>query len=611
MTEMVLVKGERSKLLWANRTFRDYYGLSNEELAALIDAEHSDPDDTLQYVRDDHQVWTTGEMLEVTEPVTRADGVVGYFDTVKTAIVEGGEVTRTVGVSRLTHEDSGAAETRAERKLRAETLRNVVDMIPVPVALLDAKMRIVANSNAFASICPLPTMKDAFYADALGTLFPFEAQIEEVIETGQPYSEDDVEATLNGELRFFDLRIGPWRLPADQTGGAVLVLTDVTELRRRTRELAEANRVLESQAKSLQQAQTELRARHHELESILDVLSVGVVVANHDGELTLWNQEASNVLGVGASEPSHWSEQVGFFDEHGERLSSDALPLTRAMKGERVRDATMLVRSPSLSNDRWLTVSATPLTDLPRHAAAVVFTDISERVSVQQELEEFAYVASHDLQEPLRMVKSYVELLNDEYGSSLDGEAREYMKFVVDGARRMQQLVRDLLDLSRTRRRELTIEPVDLTSVVERSIGDLALLKEESSATIDREPLPTVKGDPSQLHQLLLNLIGNALKFRDPARPLRVSIRAADLDNSWRIEVEDNGIGMNPKYAPKAFRMFQRLHGVGEYPGTGIGLAVCKRIVERHGGQLGVDSELGIGSTFWFTLLKEQRNGAV
>jgi PAS domain S-box-containing protein len=223
------------------------------------------------------------------------------------------------------------------------------------------------------------------------------------------------------------------------------------------------------------------------------------------------------------------------------------------------------------------------------------------------ELEQFAYVASHDLQEPLRMVASYTQLLAERYRGRLDSDADEFIGYAVDGAVRMQALINDLLTYSRA---GATAEPhgeVDCDLVLTRTLENLRGAIQESAAKIETSALPTVWGDAMQLGQVFQNLIGNAIKFRGPEPPM-VRVSATDAGDAWLFRIRDNGIGIDPKYSDRIFALFQRLHSRDEFPGTGIGLALCKKIVEQHGGELGFESTPGNGSTFYFTIPKPGYN---
>jgi len=219
------------------------------------------------------------------------------------------------------------------------------------------------------------------------------------------------------------------------------------------------------------------------------------------------------------------------------------------------------------------------------------------------ELEEFAYVASHDLQEPLRMVASFTQLLARRYRGKLDKDADEFIAYAVDGANRMQQLLNDLLAYSRVGTRGRPLVPVDCNSVLAKARANLFMSLEESGAKLSSDPLPMVRGDEVQLVQLFQNLIANALKFRG-ANPPEIQIATQETDDSWIFAVRDNGIGIAPAHQQRIFLIFQRLHPRSEYAGTGIGLAICKKIVERHGGRIWVESEPGHGATFYFSLPK-------
>ncbi|MGV9411555.1 sensor histidine kinase [Nocardia sp. NPDC003693] len=230
------------------------------------------------------------------------------------------------------------------------------------------------------------------------------------------------------------------------------------------------------------------------------------------------------------------------------------------------------------------------------------------------ELEQFAYVASHDLQEPLRKVASFCQLLEKRYGDQLDDRAKQYIEFAVDGAKRMQVLINDLLTFSRVGRVNDHTVAVGLDLTVDKALANLGALVEDSGAVVERpERLPEVNGDPTLLIMLWQNLIGNAIKFQRPGEPPRVRIECEaepGEETGWRFSISDNGIGIAPEFADKVFVIFQRLHSRDEYSGTGIGLALSKKIVEFHGGRIWIDTAYTGGTRFCFTLVESAQRSA-
>lgn len=266
-----------------------------------------------------------------------------------------------------------------------------------------------------------------------------------------------------------------------------------------------------------------------------------------------------------------------------------------------------------IRDGRHLTNTITPVPNPDGAPLLAVFSrDITEevedkaRIEAQvatirrsnEELEQFAYVASHDLREPLRQISSYIGLLERRYLDRLDDEAREFMGFVRNGAQRMDSLILDLLAFSRVTRVAIEMKPVPLTEPLATALGVLDLVGGEATVEVDVDESLVVHGDSGQLARLFQNLIGNALKYRAPDRPARVLVRAQAVANMAEVAVTDNGIGIDPQYFDRIFRIFQRLHGATKYDGTGIGLAIVKRVAENHGGMIDVASTPGQGSTF-------------
>jgi len=258
-----------------------------------------------------------------------------------------------------------------------------------------------------------------------------------------------------------------------------------------------------------------------------------------------------------------------------------------------------------------MAVAKTAFADTQGRISGVVavLTDISDLKRAaedlrrsNQELEQFAYVASHDLQEPLRMVSSYLGLLKRRYGDRLGQDADEFMDYAINGAHRMQALIQDLLQFSRIDTRGAPLTRVASGECLRLAVENLRVALEEADACLDLGPMPEVQADSAQLTSLFQNLIGNAVKYRAPDRAPVVRVGASRRGDHWEFYVSDNGIGIDPKFADKVFMIFQRLQTRDRYEGTGIGLALAKKIIERHGGRIWLEGAEGLGTTFRFTL---------
>jgi light-regulated signal transduction histidine kinase (bacteriophytochrome) len=264
---------------------------------------------------------------------------------------------------------------------------------------------------------------------------------------------------------------------------------------------------------------------------------------------------------------------------------------------------TILETAPIYDNDGKYIGAMAMIADITerKRAEDALASKAADLERSNSELEQFAYVASHDLQEPLRMVASYTQLLARRYRGRLDADADDFIGYAVDGATRMQSLINDLLEYSRVGTRGNPFQPTDVEDVLVQALANLKLTIQDSGATVTHDPLPTVHGDRPQLITLFQNLISNAVKFHGDAAPI-VHISCVQKEKRWVFSVQDNGIGISPEYHEQIFVIFQRLHTRDLYPGTGIGLPICKKIVARHHGRIWVESQPGAGSTFYFTM---------
>ena len=357
------------------------------------------------------------------------------------------------------------------------------------------------------------------------------------------------------------------------------------------------------------------------LQATIDNMADGVRVFDKNLRLTMWNRQVFELFGFPADFAKIGTPYSTFLDYTIQRgdYGSDPDRETLDAKLARAKNPTARDIEQELPNGRIVEKRRNPM---PGGGFVSTYVDVTEHRRAEQamakqakelalaseelkrsndELQQFAYVASHDLQEPLRMVGSYCQLLQRRYQGKLGADADEFIGFAVEGAKRMQRLINDLLLYSRVGTKGKPFAAMPMQQVLAGALANLAVAVEEAQAEITHDPLPTVWGDDVQLTQLMQNLLGNALKFRDEL-PVRVHIGIERDGALWRIRVQDNGIGIQPQYADRIFMIFQRLHTRQEYPGTGIGLSICKKIVERHGGRIWVEPAPTKGSMFVFTL---------
>ena len=349
---------------------------------------------------------------------------------------------------------------------------------------------------------------------------------------------------------------------------------------------------------------------------LLEAVPDAVVIVDHQGTIRTVNRQAEQLFGHPRGDllgrPVEWLLPDRFRDTHEHHREVYAEhPRTRAMgsglelfgrRGDGSEFPVEVSLSPMTLDETPLVISTIRDVTERKRAEQQLRSTAADLTRSNAELEQFAYVASHDLQEPLRMVASYTQLLARRYRGKLDADADEFIGFAVEGALRMQALINDLLDYSRAGTRPLRLESVDTNTMVDQVVHDLGSASRMAGATITHDDLPQVIADPTQLRQVFQNLIANGLKFHKPQQAPTVHVSGAREGGMVRFTVQDNGIGIDAQYVERIFTLFQRLHTREEYPGTGIGLAICKRIVERHGGQISVESAPDAGARFSFTL---------
>jgi len=377
----------------------------------------------------------------------------------------------------------------------------------------------------------------------------------------------------------------------------------------------------------------ELEETKGRLEAIIGQMPVGIIVTEAgSGKVLFANEETQNIYGLGFS-----LTDIKGFDEYnrlgrhhldGELYQTDEYPFVRSLNGEVVRnELSEIVRTDGSKG--YISSSSAPVYDFRGAIVASVglSIDVTMQVRVQRErdrllaeleehsrklqrsnaeLQQFAYVASHDLQEPLRMVTAYLSLIEKRYGNRLDGNAREYMDYAIEGGLRAKDLVRDLLEISRIESQAKPMTVTDMNGVMDTVSSNLSVQIAEEHATVSHDQMPNVIADEAQMTILLQNLISNGIKFHGDGNP-RVHVSCENKNDRWLFAVEDNGIGIDPQFKDKIFVIFQRLHSRDEYEGTGIGLAIAKKIVERHGGRIWFESLAGEGTTFFFTIPKGGR----
>ena len=348
---------------------------------------------------------------------------------------------------------------------------------------------------------------------------------------------------------------------------------------------------------------------------LLEAAPDAMVVVDQAGEIVLLNVQAEKQFGYRRDELVGQRVTNIIPEGFAERLAADALRSAEDARSQEIGAGIELsalrkdggefpieiMLSPLEGSGEILVTAAIRDISARKDAEAQLLSKVAELKRSNEELEQFAYIASHDLQEPLRMVASYTQLLARRYKGKLDADADAFIDFAVDGAKRMQRLIQDLLAFSRVGTKGKLLIDTSSETALGEALVNLRGAIEDGDAVVTHDSLPDVVADQAQLIQLFQNLVGNAIKYHGTVLP-QVHVSATKSDGRWMFSVRDNGLGIEERYFERIFGMFQRLHKREEFEGTGIGLAICRKIVERHGGQITVESHPGAGSIFRFTL---------
>lgn len=579
--------GPDGTILWANEAELQLVGCTREEYVGHNIAEfHVDEEvicDILQRLR------SREELRDCESRIRRKDGSVRYVSITSNVLWEGGKFIHTRCFTR------DITDQKIAQQLEHH-LASIVESSDDAIVSKDLN-GIIRSWNRGAQQLFGYTPEEVvgkpismLAAPGYGSEIP---RILERIARGERTEHYETKRqTKDGRILTVSLTVSPIRDASGRIVGASKVARDITE-------------------------QTKATEAQERLAAIVESSDDAIISKDLNGIIRSWNRGAERTFGYKAEEAIGQHISILAVPER-----SDEMPniLERISRGERIDHYVTKRRT---KDGRVLSVSLTvsPVRDASGRivGASKVARDMTEREQHQQalreanaalkrsnaDLEQFAYSASHDLQEPLRMVATYTELLRKKFGQQLGERGDEYIRYAVEGALRMERLIKDLLAF--TQASSLGQEPtewVDANDVVDDVLANLATAIADSNATVTRDTLPAVRIHKFQLQQLFQNLIGNAIRYRG-ADPPRIHVGVGRSDGEWVFSVQDNGIGIDQQYKEQVFGIFKRLHSAAEYPGTGMGLAICQRIVQRAGGRIWVESELGRGSTFFFTLAAE------
>ena len=550
------------------------------------------PDRNLARAREDGSIEYEGWRV-------RSDGSRFWANVTITAIHDEGEFQ---GYAKVTRDMTERREREQQLRREHDLTEQILETSPVGIAVVNSDGSVARTNERMVELLDLPMAVESYTTaqldmyDTDGELIPPEERpVNRVFETGEPVTNREVcLERAGGQHQWLSINARPIEIEAGPPEQVVETATDVTDLK----ELAERRkRDLKEREKELAAVQLATKLLETEEQSVDRLLGEFVTNLPQFFQAPARTEARVSVGGHGASTEGY------------KRLDRRIVSRTRTVNDTPITvDIVVHDSGPAspngagafLNQEQEIIDTLTMLLKL--HFDRREYVD--ELRASNERLEQFAHAASHDLQEPLRMVSSYLQLIERRYGDDLNEEGGEFLEFAVDGADRMREMIEGLLQYSRVETRGEPFKRVDLDAVLADVREDLQVSIAEHDAEIVAEALPTVEGDPNQLRQVFQNLLDNAIQYRGEESP-HVEITSRRDGEEWVLSVTDRGVGIDPDDADRVFDVFQRLHTYDEHPGTGIGLALCQRIVKRHGGEMWVDSEPGTGSTFSFTLPAE------
>ena len=600
MSQLAWTADENGSIYWFNQRWFDYFGTTAAEMATPGWERSVHHPDHVERVLD--KFWRAlkaGEIWEDTFPLRGRDGVYRSFLSRAVPIRDAtGKVVRWFG----TNTDISEIQ-KSEKNLAGleDRYRGLLEAAPDAMVVVNQSGEVVLlNVQAEKQFA---YSRDELVGQNVTNIIP-EGFAERMIADGTRTAAEALAQQIGTGIELYGLRKDGSEFPIEimlsplESAEGVLVTAAIRDISVRK----DAERHL---------AQTEARYR-----GLLEAAPDGMVVVNKRGEIVLLNAHAEKQF-------RYWRDELigkkvksiipeGFAERliaDGTRTAAEALEQQIGtgieligLRKDRSEFPIEIMLSPLESAEGILVTAAIRDITNRKQAEAHLLEKVQELNRSNEELEQFAYLASHDLQEPLRMVASYTQLLSRRYKGKLDSDADEFIAFAVDGANRMQRLIQDLLLYSRVEKKGHDLLEVSSASALKKALFNLQGAIEQSGAIVTQDTLPDVTADENQLVQLFQNLVGNAIKYQAPGVP-QIHISAArNGAPRWIFSVRDNGLGIDPQFFEKIFGMFQRLHKRDEFEGTGMGLAICRKIVERHGGSISVESTPGEGSTFSFTL---------